>query len=601
VAVTSSYVWNGSTYTSSGTYQFNCSACNSVGCDSSAILYLSILTDTGTVTSIATSPPITGGTITTSGTIGLDTNNTHSSAYNDLRYYPIDGNYTSTGYHGANAFYVYGTNGSGVTFYSTQTDNAFNVTSAGFTLSTDSANDLPRFSFNTGFPFVLDNTLLTVKRTLKIPDKAGTIALTSDLTGGTVTSVATGIGLTGGTITTSGTLKLDTADYATALQSGVLKYADWTTFNNKGSGTVTSITTQSPITGGTITGTGNLKLDKTAIDSVGTLISGTIGSGFTAIDTARTNAVSAIGGGNGISVTTGGKKATIALASYNTAMNIAPLYAPEGFLINGKISPTVASNNLTVALQTLAGGNPSSTDPVFCRIHDTIRTITSALSLTLNAGTNWFSWGVNTDFDLFAYLGYNSIDGTVIAISPYIGMNYGEFSTTSTVTTYLAVSTRTNAISTDYYNIIGRFAATLGVTSSFNWSVPTFTAINLIQRPIYESRWLSDTALATITSINTYTNKMIQFKQSYKELKVQFYILGLGTGAPFSFTLPFASTYQIETPMRAVNNATTSVIAFWDIPANSNVVTLLATAAGASYSGTNTNRYGLTSFTIQIN
>ena len=62
-------------------------------------------------------------------TVNLDTTIVHTSAYNENRYYPIDGNYTSTGYHGANAFYIFGTNGSGVTFFSRQTDNAFNVTS----------------------------------------------------------------------------------------------------------------------------------------------------------------------------------------------------------------------------------------------------------------------------------------------------------------------------------------------------------------------------------------------------------------------------------------------------------------------------------------
>jgi hypothetical protein len=67
--------------------------------------------------------------------------------------------------------------------------------------------------------------------------------------------------------------------------------------------------------------------------------------------------------------------------------------APQGFLINGKIVTSVSSNNLTVAIKTLAGSDPSSSDPVYARIGNTVRSITAALSVTKNAGTNWFNSG----------------------------------------------------------------------------------------------------------------------------------------------------------------------------------------------------------------
>lgn len=47
---------------------------------------------------------------------------------------------------------------------------------------------------------------------------------------------------------------------ASGSQSGCLSSADWTTFNNKGSGTVTSIATMYPITGGIIATTGTIGL-----------------------------------------------------------------------------------------------------------------------------------------------------------------------------------------------------------------------------------------------------------------------------------------------------------------------------------------------------
>lgn len=176
--------------------------------------------------------------------------------------------------------------------------------------------------------------------------------------------------------------------------------------------------------------------------------------------------------------------------------------APQGFLINGKLSVTVASNNLTVAIKGADGNDPSATNPVYCRIQDTIRSITAALSVTKNAGTNWFGSGATklatSEIDYFAYLGYNATDGVVIGFARIsTGTKYGDFSATTTSERYCAISTITTAASTDYYELIGRFAATLSATASFNWSVPTFTAINLIQRPIYETRWLNYTPVYT--------------------------------------------------------------------------------------------------------
>lgn len=169
---------------------------------------------------------------------------------------------------------------------------------------------------------------------------------------------------------------------------------------------------------------------------------------------------------------------------------------PRGFLINGKISVTVATNDLTVAIKTLAGTDPSASDPVYIRIGDAVRTITAALSVTKNDGTNWCNAGsaelATQEIDYFVYLGYNATDGVVIGFSriPYANQ-YSEFSATTTNERYAAISTIANAASTDNYELIGRFAATLSAGAGYTWTVPTFTAINLIQKPIYETRWLS--------------------------------------------------------------------------------------------------------------
>lgn len=170
----------------------------------------------------------------------------------------------------------------------------------------------------------------------------------------------------------------------------------------------------------------------------------------------------------------------------------AQINAPQGFLINGKIVVTDAAG-ITVAIKTLAGTDPSATDPVYVRIGNTVRTISAALSVSKADGTNWCNAGsaelATKEIDYFAYLGYNTTDGVVIGFSRYPGANsYDDFSVTTTNEKYCAISTTTNAAATDYYEVIGRFAATLSGGAGYTWSVPTFTAKNLIQRPIYENR-----------------------------------------------------------------------------------------------------------------
>lgn len=168
--------------------------------------------------------------------------------------------------------------------------------------------------------------------------------------------------------------------------------------------------------------------------------------------------------------------------------------AAGGQLINGQIVRSVASSNLTVAIKTLAGDDPSPSDPVYVRIGNTVRVITAALSVTKNAGTNWFGKGASifaaAESDFFVYLGWNTTDGAVsIGFSSDPGKRlYSEFSSTSTVWHYLAYSGSAPA-STDEFEVVGRFNAILGASASYNWSLPA-TAI-IINRPIFETRIFS--------------------------------------------------------------------------------------------------------------
>lgn len=199
--------------------------------------------------------------------------------------------------------------------------------------------------------------------------------------------------------------------------------------------------------------------------------------------------------------------------TYITTLNINPLFAPQGFLINGKISVTDTGSGITVAIKTLAGTDPSSSDHVYCRIGDTVRTISAALSVTKADGTNWCNAGsaelATKEIDYFVYLGYNATDGVVIGFSRYPGANsYDDFSATTTNEKYCAISTITTASATDYYEVIGRFAATLSAGAGYTWSVPTYTAKNLIQRPIYETRWLTWAPVTTASAGNFTTTSL---------------------------------------------------------------------------------------------
>ena len=193
---------------------------------------------------------------------------------------------------------------------------------------------------------------------------------------------------------------------------------------------------------------------------------------------------------------------------------------PQGFAENYRLSVTVASNNLTVALKTLAGNDPSSTDFVSVRIGNTTRTVTAALSVTKNAATNWCNSGsaelATNEIDYFAYLGYNATDGVVIGFSriPYANL-YSDFSATSTNEKYAGISTITNAAAGDDYVVIGRFAATLSAGAGYTWTVPTFTSANLIQRPIFETRQLAWTPTHTRVTTN-YTNLPVTNNAEYQ-------------------------------------------------------------------------------------
>ena len=94
---------------------------------------------------------------------------------------------------------------------------------------------------------------------------AGTPTWTTPTTG-TVTSV-TG---TSPVVSSGGATPAISMPAATGSVNGYLTSTDWTTFNGKGSGTVTSITAGTGLSGGTITGSGTIAIDSTVATLTGT-------------------------------------------------------------------------------------------------------------------------------------------------------------------------------------------------------------------------------------------------------------------------------------------------------------------------------------------
>jgi hypothetical protein len=271
---------------------------------------------------------------------------------------------------------------------------------------------------------------------------------------------------------------------------------------------------------------------------------------------------------------------------------------PRGYLINGKIS-VLDSAGITVAIKTLADADPSESDPVFVRIGDSVQTVITPLSVSKADGTNWFNAGsaelATKEIDYFVYLGYNATDGVTIGFSRIPGANqYSDFSVTTTNEKYCAISTITTAASTDYYENIGRFAATLSAGAGYTWTVPTFTASNLIQRPIYETRKLSWVPTITgYSSAPTGGNYMYQLVGKNAFAWIQEANNGTSNATTLTETMPISPDYtQINFPPSSIfvaqNNsaATTSVVMGLFLATNVLTMYLGGTPTGWTAAGT---------------
>lgn len=233
-----------------------------------------------------------------------------------------------------------------------------------------------------------------------------------------------------------------------------------------------------------------------------------------------------------------------------------------------RIAVSVASNNLTLALKDRDGNDPSATSPVRVQIGNTVRTVTAALSVTKNAGTNWCNSGsselATKEIDYFAYLGYNATDGVVIGFSrvPFARI-YSDFSTTTNSEKYAAISTIANAAGSDSYTVIGRFAATLSAGAGYTWSVPTYTAANLIHTPIYATRVLEFTTQITYsggtTDPTSNTPSVVRYYIQGRTMTINItsaLVRGSGNRTVTNFTIPYSTFAAFTSPFTGVDSIT---------------------------------------------
>lgn len=274
----------------------------------------------------------------------------------------------------------------------------------------------------------------------------------------------------------------------------------------------------------------------------------------------------------------------------------------RGALTNGYISVTDAAG-LTVAIKNNLGTDPTTTNPVVVNIGGTERIISAALSVAKADGTNWGNAGgaeqAAQELDWFVYLGYNATDGVVIGFSRYPGScQYSDFSATSTNEKYCAISTITNAAAGDDYELIGRFAATLSAGAGYTWTVPTYTTINLIQRPIYETRSL--TALPVEVGYSGTPTIACYYYLIGKQAKVILYASGTSDGDTFTLTLPFLAKYSSFFMARIADNTSTIAVGMIALTSGSNVATIYSGPNSAAWTAANTKIVYTTEFIYEI-
>jgi hypothetical protein len=185
------------------------------------------------------------------------------------------------------------------------------------------------------------------------------------------------------------------------------------------------------------------------------------------------------------------------------------------------------------------------------------------LSVTAADGTNYCASGsteiATKEVDYFVYLGWNATGNNIMlgfSRIPYARrLDDFTYANTTSQKSIVATGTASSAVSDNFVNI-GRFAATLSAGAGYTWTVPTFTTTNLIQVPIYQTRWLPCAASLTITNGPSSTTVDSQYQINDTVCNFKYDIKGTvsvaNTAVDIYVSIPF-SAFAITTAGTALN------------------------------------------------
>lgn len=239
------------------------------------------------------------------------------------------------------------------------------------------------------------------------------------------------------------------------------------------------------------------------------------------------------------------------------------------------IVPSISSNNLVVALKYIDGTDPSSTKVITFRVGGTEYNLTSSMSFTKNAGTNFSNMGSaelnGQNVQVFMY----AIGETGASAGLKFGwsripsaLTMGDFVNTTNNDKYIA-GNWTNFNSTDSVTNIGRFQVQLSATPNFFFSIPTQEVLN---SPQTETDWLL--WIPTRTGFSSVPTSILY---QYKIINDTCYIMGRD-GADGTSN---ANTNYLTVPLTA--DSTTNAAYQFIAACNNNSVTLTTPSYGAIF------------------
>lgn len=246
-------------------------------------------------------------------------------------------------------------------------------------------------------------------------------------------------------------------------------------------------------------------------------------------------------------------------------------YSGDADFYQYSISRTVDwSGNLTVALLNFEWNTPTPTKPVKIMIGGVVRTITSALSITMVSGVNWANAGsselATKEIDYFAYIiwdSVNSIPKLSYSRLPSATILW-DFVFNITNEKWIVWNSLTNTPNDQVVNI-GRFNAILSGGWAYTWSIGTSIIIN---NPILQTRYLDYTPVGA-----GYTAGWARYRIDWNNVNL---IIDSTANITGNITTPFTCTNTVDNQM--ITNAGTAVL-----PKNSNTITVATNPQNISW------------------